>query len=133
MEEIEIDRLCQTLDTLPCLLALQVCLVKFMPRPIRRLKSCPEMVPVQAITANPRDERLELLYKSPKEFPIAMIDAPRITGFISKTAELNFISPIYTSIRSTIAPAAVDSQIREQIIFRIRIIHCIDPEYDSFL
>lgn len=67
----------------------RVCLRRLSPKPMRRLKSCPEIVPVQAITPRPSFDRLELLYMSPRELPIAKRDAPRITGLRSKLIDTN--------------------------------------------
>ena len=114
------------MPTFPVPLALQVCLNKFIPRPNSRLKTCPEMVPVHAMTANPIDERLELLYRSPSELPTAMSEAPNITGFICSTVD-------EYSIRSTIVPAAVDSHSIEHIMFSDKIVHCRRALFDSVL
>ena len=59
------------------------------PRPKIRLKSCPEMVPVQAITAKPSPERLTFAKKSPREFPKASRVQARSVLFTPKLMEKN--------------------------------------------
>lgn len=65
------------------------------PKPINRLKSWPEIVPVQAMTARPMELRLELLKRSPKEFPMASSVAPRSTGFTLNLIEKNWVRAKY--------------------------------------
>ncbi len=55
-----------------------------------RLKSWPEMVPVQAMTAKPCAERLELLKRSPSELPTAKSVAPSSTELTPNRSEMNW-------------------------------------------
>ena len=69
--------------------AVTVTFSVFNPNPIKRLNSCPEIDPVQAITPYPSADKLELAKKSVKVLPIAKMVNPNKTWLIPCVIEIN--------------------------------------------